>query len=81
MKGKRRNLFFRSNQAHAIIQIIMCVSNPHVMAFYVDVASTCLPKTTHRELKDIMVVMTERINRGTKNVNEIYTVLLLLVKK
>ena len=56
----------------------MCVSNPYVIAFQVDVASKRLPKTAHRELKDITVVMTERMNRGTKNVNEIYTVLLLL---
>ena len=41
-------------------------------------ASTRLPKTTHTELLDIIVVMTERMNRGTRNVNEIYTVLLLL---
>ena len=56
---------------------MMCVSNPYVIAFWVDVA-THLPKTTHTELLDILVVMTEHMNRGTKNVNEIYTVLLLL---
>ena len=40
--------------------------------------STRLPKITHTELLDILVVMTERMIRGTKSVNEIYTVLLLL---
>ena len=40
--------------------------------------STHLPKITHTELLDIIVVMTERMIRGTESVKEIYTVLLLL---
>ena len=40
--------------------------------------STRLPKITHTELLDIVVVMSERMICATKSVNEIYTVLLLL---